>query len=354
MARKTKTKFNVDKLKICFKQPEGIFETLYNSILLDEINLGGKNYISITHSEEEIIKNPEIKNNNLLIPRLSKEEEEKGIKNDFTLYVIRESEVKKTDNKEDMPTDLQVNILLPNEGNMLFGKFNFTNSKKYEGLCWFTLSNKALYKQYDYECAYSFVYYLNMLAVTLELYYNNITEIEIACDSTSNLTYKIRKLIKDHENFEMIFNGKKIDNPNRKIENYYECFGRSRAKLIPYPTLYFEQVKKDAPLMRVYNKSLEIADNNEQKNYIAEWDNFGNSNIHRAEVRLKNESVKQAWQKYTEHLPHDALMKQPDGITQMLDEEDFLEWLWVEYTNRMITFNDPNGQKVTIHDLVTA
>lgn len=349
MGRKSKMRFNVDKLRICFKQQEGLFETLYTSILKQEVNIGGKIYLSKKHTKEK----EETKNNNFLNPRLSDEEEKRGIKNDFSLYIKRENDVKETDKKEDMPTDLEVEVLLPTEGNMLFGTFHFTNSKKYEGLCWLTIENKALYTKFQSEYAYSFVYFLNSIAYNMGLAYNNTTEIEIACDSTNNFWKKVRKMIKDYDNFEMILNGAKITDHNRKLENYKECFGRSRAKLIPSPTLYFEQVKKGAPLMRIYNKSMEIADNKDQKNYIEAWDNFGNRPIHRAEVRLKNESIKQAWVKFTEHLPDDESIKQADGITQMLDDEDFLGWMWREFTNRMLTFNTLHGEIITLHDIAT-
>lgn len=307
MARKSKTNFNLDKLRICFKQPNGLFERL-NTSKTDLIKVG----------------------------------------DNISLFIIRENE------DEETPSKLMANVILHNEGDFLFGHFVFNNSKKYEGLCWLTLSNQAFYRKYKDVGAYSFVYYLNALAYNLELLFNNITEIEICADTTNNIEKNLRRLIKDHENYDMIYNGKKLTDPFRKIENYHEAFSRSRAKLIPSPTLYFEQVKKDAPLMRVYNKSVEISDNKDQKNYIEEWNNFGNKPIHRAEVRLKNESIKQAWEKFTEHLPDDEPMKQADGVTQMLDDQEFLRWIWREYTNRLVTFNDPNGEKTTLHDLITA
>lgn len=307
MAQKSKTRFNLDKLRICFRQPNGLFESL-NTSKTDLIKIG----------------------------------------DNISLFIIRENE------DEETPSKLMANVILHNEGDFLFGHFVFNNSKKYEGLCWLTLSNQALYRKYQDIGAYSFVYYLNAIAYNLELFFNNITEIEICADTTNNIERKLRKLIKDHSNYEMIFNGKKLTDPFRKIENYHEAFSRSRAKLIPSPTLYFEQVKKDAPLMRVYNKSVEISDNKDQKNYIEKWNNFGNKPIHRAEVRLKNESIKQAWEKFTEHLPDDEPMKQADGITQLLDDEIFLSWIWREYTNRLVSFNTQEGEKITLHNLVTS
>ena len=307
MARKSKTNFNLDKLRICFKQPNGLFERLQTS-------------------PQDLIK----------------------VGDNISLFLIRET------SEGEEPTNLMANVILHDEGDFLFGHFVFNNSKKYEGLCWLTLENRAFYKQYTGVGVYSFVYYLNALAYNLELLYNNITEIEVFADTTNNIGRKIRKMIKDYSNFEMILNGKKLTDPFRKIENYKECFGRSRAKLIPSPTLYFEQVKPSAPLMRVYNKSQEISDNDNKKDYIEEWNNFGKTPIHRAEIRLKNESIKQAWEKFTEHFPDDEPMKQPDGITQMLDDEAFLAWLWREYTNRLLTFNTLSGEKITLHDLATA
>lgn len=299
-----KKKFNIDKLRICFKQPADLFEKILKS-KTDLMDIGGN----------------------------------------ISLYIIRDEE-------EETPSKLMANVILHDEDDFLFGHFLFNNSKKYEGLCWLTLDNRAFYKNYKGVGAYSFVYYLNAIAYRLWLIYNNITEIEICADSISNIDGKLRKLIRDHSNYEMILNGKKITDPFRKIKNYHEAFSRSRDRLLPSPTLYFEQVKKDAPLMRVYNKSVEISDNEDQKKYIEEWNDFGKKPIHRAEIRLKNESIKQAWAKFTEHLPDDESMKQPDGITQMLDDEDFLEWLWREYTNRIVTFNSQHGEKITLRDLI--
>lgn len=110
----------------------------------------------------------------------------------------------------------------------------------------FTFENKSLYTVFSIVCSNrsNNVPLLGYVADDLGLELHNITELELAVDSTTNTTAKIRKMISHYDEYEMIYNGKNITDPFRKIDNYLEQFGRCRARMERTPTLYFTQVKK--------------------------------------------------------------------------------------------------------------
>ena len=311
MARNLKWGINIDKCRICFKQPQDLFERLYNS------------------------------KNNLI-----------DLGDGYSLYICREEEEK----GEEIPTNLIVNVLLSHwEENFLFGHFNFTNSKKYEGLCWLTMENKSLY--YYHSLGYfTFVSVIYTLMNALGLEYNNITELELALDTTKNMVKATRQLIKDHRNIEMVYNGKIITDPSKRLPFYGVHYGSSRIKLLSAPTLYFRQTKDNAPKMKIYSKSVEIEEERGKKDYITQWNDFGKMPIYRVEITLKNESLKEVWEKYGNlHFPPRGEQDKhhAPNLLNMLDDPFTLEWLWREFSNRILTFNTSQGEKITLFDLAT-
>lgn len=344
--------FNLDKLKICFRQPEGLFEKLseHNNDYYrvnDEITLRLIKDKEITALEDAIYWELEDWEIDL---ETCNEEDYQAI-NEKREQNVSKLEKELAEKKKLSPIIAQV--ILTSEGDLLFGELLLPHPNKFKKLCWLTVENRALYKNYTADGAYSYVYYLNALAYELELWFNNITKLEICCDATFNFLYHTRRLIRDSEHFDMIFNGKNIENPSRKIDNYVECYSRSRDRLFRTPTLYFAGAMKPDAKLRIYNKSVEIADNAEKKEYIKDYNDFGKRSIFRAELTLTNTDIKEAWKKFTSHLPDEAPMKRPDGVVIMLDDFDFLRWIWKEYVDRVIRFRDKRTQKaVTLYDFI--
>lgn len=290
MAKATKFNFNVDKLKICFKQKKDTFNYFAECQCPQFINRDG-----------------------------------------YTLHLLEVDEY-----------SAKVNVIVEDE---VLGMFTFNNSSRYEGLCFFKFENKALYTPLTYDFYYkkkvNLIPLISTIADDLDLTFNNITEVEVALDSNINVNAKVRKLIRNYKDFEMFQNGKRVKDPNRILENYHETFKRNRKKIIYPPTLYFEQAKQDAPLMRIYNKTEEINDNENLKNYITQWNDFGKSDIHRCEVRLKSNSIKD-FLKDIDRYPLD-LLTDPAALCS----------IWCNFVDRLVFFRDKDGQNITIADLIS-
>lgn len=253
MALKKRINFNIDKLKLSFVQPNKLFEDLSQYPTGKYVNY-----------------------------------------EDFSLQIIDDG--RKVDS-EKQPSKILVNVILADK--TLLGTFTFNNSAKYDGLCFFKFANSALYKceGYNYEGKYNCQSYIYYVADALNLRLNSITEIELAVDINFNPISKIRKLIKDHENYDMIYNSKRIIDENRIIDNYGEFFSRSRHKIDRTPTLYFSQKKSDGLKTKIYDKSREITEENPSKNYEEEWNDFNGKKIYRIEMTVLWEQFK-TWLQY--------------------------------------------------------
>lgn len=253
MAVKRRINFNVDKLKQCYKQPEGLFE--------------------------ELAKYP---NNKYL--------DYDG----FKLHVVDNG---RGENNDKPPIRIKTNVLL--DDGTLIGDFVFHASAQFDGKCFFTFANTALYEQTSLveDTKYNHQSTIDYIATSIGLELNNFTEIEVAADVNFNVIAKVQKLVKDYENFDMIVNGKRVTDQNRKIEGYGEYFSRSRAKRDKYPTLYFSQAKNDGLELKIYDKSKEIIEENPQKQYIIDWNDFGEQKIYRLELTIRNEQFKK-WLDY--------------------------------------------------------
>lgn len=94
--------------------------------------------------------------------------------------------------------------------------------------------------------------------------FNNITELELAFDSTYNYITTVRNWIKDIENFDLYINGKKVKD-TELLSGYGEYFTRKRSKLSAIPTLYFSQKKDTDMKMRIYDKAKELEENSPKR-----------------------------------------------------------------------------------------
>lgn len=279
---------NIDKLKICYRQPDELWNEIYNK-----------------YEENAYIKKYEYE------------------------MLLRVKE-------EDM---MQLQIYTDNT---FIGTLTLNNSNKYKGLCFFTFDNRNLYCDWT-ECydigKHNYIFLWDEIADDLGLEYNSLTEVEVAFDTTSNIISKTLKLIKNFE-YEMYVNGKKVD--DKKIENYFECYSRTRTKKDKHPTLYFAMKKDGAPKMRIYNKTEEIKDNNNRKEYINYWNGFGKKTTYRCEVVIKSNYFKE----YCEKNNIDMY------FSSILQDEDMLIALWYDFVYRLVHFKDKQGNEVSIIDLI--
>ncbi len=245
---KHRHQFNIDKFKLCYNQPEGLFSRISEYSTNDYI--------------------------------------------DFDCFQLHIFDDGRGENGEKEPIKIKANVILSDGFHL--GDFVFCNSVQYDGRCFFTFANPALYQTTTIVCGekYNYQTEIDYIIDVLGLKLNNFTEIEIALDVNFNILPKVQKLVKDYQNYDMIVNNKRVTDENRKIENYGEYYGRSRAKRDKYPTIYFAQSKSDGLQLRIYDKSREIKEENPHKEYIEAWNGFSNQKVFRVEFTIKNEQFK--------------------------------------------------------------
>ena len=166
----------------------------------------------------------------------------------------------------------------------------------------------------------------------------SITQLDIARDTNTNTIKKYRSMIKDAENFDMILNGRLIEDPIEKLKNYGEYFGRCRKKIEKIPTLYFEQLSDRTPKIKIYNKSKEIVEES-GKNYITQWNNFGRDTFYRTELTIYWRDLKKIMNDLEIDLSH------PNAITE-LTRSTTLAKIFDIVTPRLIRFREKNGNLV--------
>lgn len=306
MSIKKRHIYNTDKLKICYKQPQQLFDYLSN------------------------FENGEFVHYDC-----------------FCLQIIDNG---KSNDKTDKPSTLIKANCLMQEGINL-GTFEFHNSSKFEGKCFFTFENKV-----HYTCAGNYPQKYNLLPAfeyveqVLELEKNNITKLEIACDVNFNPLPKILKMIKDSENYDLIINGKVVEDDTQIIKEYGEYYERSRKKKKRYPTIYISQRKDDAPSLTIYDKATEMRVNN--KEYISEWNGYTTSTQYRIEVSVKNEDIKQFLNEIGKDVEHWGSL---DLFLTNLTDQAFKECIWLWITDRMLRFRLKNDNRtiITLHDLTS-
>jgi len=248
---KTKVLFNVDKLKMSYLQPSGLFEAIAKHQTGDNVNY-----------------------------------------EDFYLKIVDDGRCK----KPYKPQTYIIALAVTNDGELM-GQLTLHNSDEFERRAFFEFDNKFLYS-WNATTNQNNEAYWDYAASTLGLTLATITQVDIAADTTRNMISRVRRLVKDWENFDMIVNGKKIIDENQIIDDYALHFGTSRVKMSRTPTLYYRQSYEQGLKERIYNKSAEIKHGKNVKKYIADWDNMGEtSTIYRAEVQITWKMLK-TWFEY--------------------------------------------------------
>lgn len=307
MALKRRINFNLDKLRLCYKQPQQLFTDVTSAENGDEINCG-----------------------------------------DFRLRVLDNG---RTADDGLPPTNATAQIVYW-DGNkdVAMGNLELNNSAKYKGRCFLSFAQAALYDCQGVDMRtgekYNHLGYLPYISSTLGLQLNNVTLLEIAADTNVNPVPAIRRLIRDYEHYDMVVNGKRVADEKRKIDGFSEMYGRSRARLDRYPTLYFGQSKAEGLKLRVYNKTKEIEEAS-GKQYEADWNEYGNHSIYRLEVVVRNDGYRQ-WLDYVRPIKPewgDLL-----GAEHLLLGEKYRTAIWLYCTRRMLYFK-PKGKRKEIIDL---
>lgn len=252
-------------------------------------------------------------------------------------------------------TEIYADLVL-GDGSVL-GRFHFNDTAKYRGLAFFTFDNKALYL-YRGGC-------LAMLEIStseLGLRLRTQTQLDVAVDVNFNLYLPLMRLVRDSDHYEMILNGRTIENENRTLQGVGEWFARSRKKRERYPTLYFEHKRFDGLKLRCYDKGKEVEASG--KTYILDANGFGKSKTYRFEAVIK-------WWQFRQFLryikdastdcpldwklrPSETDQEHFERIAhQYVESADFALALWDWACGHVLYFRDRRtNEKITMLDLV--
>lgn len=307
MALKRRVNFNLDKVRLCYCQPADLFGELSGRENGEYVDFGYFRLYIIDNGRKEGCSKPAVK----------------------------------------AKAEIVVNVEQSWEA---VGTLTAHNSAKYDGLCFLEFTNKTLYSRLGEDKAEK-VNGLNCLpyiVIQMGLRLHNVTELEIAADCSYNPTPTIRRMIKDYQNYDMIMNGRRIDDEKRNISGYCEIHGRSRIKVDRIPTLSFRQCKDEGLKMKIYNKSKEIEQASDKK-YIEDWNGYGSHPTYRVEVTVKNADYRQ-W------LDYNIAQGKPDwgdldASVGLLTDEAYRASLWQFCTHRLVYFK-PKGKRDDLIDLI--
>lgn len=301
-----KYNFNVDKLRLCYKQPQQLFDMLKDYNNGDYINFDG-----------------------------------------FSLVI---TDCGRTQESTKEPTKIKANVVL--DDNTRLGEFSFNDSAKYEGKCFFTVDNQALYKTNGYDSQgnkHNYMAFIGWIEQKLGLEKNNLTECEIALDVNFNPVPQLLKLVKDTDNHHLILNGKNVADDVR-LDGFGEYFDRFRKKRNRYATIYLSQKKVDSPSIKVYDKLTEIREES-KKDYIIDWNDFNSNTMWRLEVTVKNADFREFQQKIGTNLEE---WGQLNTVVELLGLEQFRSLLWVYIADRLIYFrNKHTNEVISLLDIAT-
>ena len=225
---------------------------------------------------------------------------------------------------------------------------------KYQGRAFFSFENSSLYTVFGVTADGAKANWVDMLlpiAEDMGMAFNNVTEVEVALDSTVNVIYRMRKLIKDVDKYDMYLNGRKVE-VGTTLKSYGEYYERTREQLSRRPTLYFSQSKDTDMSLRIYDKTTELREHSPEKAArYHDWLGWSDTDrIYRAEVTLHNTNVREFCERQGKRL---AEQGEHGNILGLLGMEEFRLEMFANATDRMIYFRDKaTGAKVSIIDLL--
>lgn len=192
---------------------------------------------------------------------------------------------------------------------------------------WIFFENRTLYTElYPSVNIVSFAeYQSDILNMTL----NNITNIEIAIDTSRNAPKAIKYMLRN-SCITTILNGKVIESREQSIgEILYLHTGT--LKKYTNLSIYVKQKDKNGFELKTYNKSKEIEESS-GKDYIMNWHKINNK-LFRIEVSLKNEHMKKYFTDNHIELTHD-----------LFNNHKFLLDCFLHFSNRLLRFR--NGENL--------
>lgn len=294
---KAKYTLNVDYLKLCYRQSDGLFETL--------ASLEDGYYMS----------------------------------DGYSLKVIEQDE-----------THVLMKVIVPDAaGAWSLGTLLLNDGAAFKGKAFFEFDNRALYEvcTRDGQKPVNCIGLMEYIAEDLGLEFNNCTKVDIALDTNVNVLAKMRKRIRNYQELDMYLCRRKIADADAKLDGYGEYYASTRKRLIRHPEIIISQAKDEGTRLKVYEKTRELVESRPDKkdryfNWLGkEWD-AGKDRIYRVEVSLRNEDVKTIHSKYADAIPD---YRRDMTFLQEIQEEVWLKYYFIEGLESLIYFRDKTTQE---------
>ena len=192
-------------------------------------------------------------------------------------------------------------------GHLYFGLHVHDDEKN---LIWLKLENSVLYENRIKDV-------IESVKGAFNLIFNNVTALDLAVDLDFNVTYAIRRRMKQ-SGITTIINGKAIKDPTDIIKDMFLIY-KTTLKRIVDPSIYLMQKKastnKSKGLhMKSYNKKMEIESQGE-KEYILQYYDYPKQ-LHRLEVHQNRDEIIDFCVKYNIELSEEMLYDY-DILSQM-------------------------------------
>lgn len=311
MSRKTKWAVSVDKFKVCLLQPQSTFGYIRD------------------HTSYTTIDGMRVL-------------DEDGYK----LVAVEE---------DDNAMTAALDVMDDSGEYLRLGTFQLNGAgSKYQGRAFFSFENSSLYTVFGVTADGAKANWVDMLlpiAEDMGMAFNNVTEVEVALDSTVNVIYRMRKLIKDVDKYDMYLNGRKVE-VGTTLKSYGEYYERTREQLSRRPTLYFSQSKDTDMSLRIYDKTTELREHSPEKAArYHDWLGWSDTDrIYRAEVTLHNTNVREFCERQGKRL---AEQGEHNNVLGLFGMEEFRLGMLRDATDRMVYFRDRrDGSKVSVIDLL--
>ena len=297
---KIKYKLNVDFLKVCYRQPEGLYENLAS--LEDGYYMG----------------------------------------NGYSLKVIEQDE-----------THVLMKVIVPDAaGAWSLGTLILNDGAAFKGKAFFEFDNRALYEvcTRDEKRPVNCIGLMDYIADDLGLELNNCTKVDIALDTNVNVLAKMKKRIRNHQELDMYLCRRKVAVADTKLDGYGEYYASTRKRLIRHPEIIISQAKDEGTRLKVYEKTRELTESRPDKkeryfNWLGnEW-NADKDRIFRVEVSLRNEDIRSIHQKFADDFTD---YRRNFSFLEEIQEEKWLQYYFIEGLESLLYFRDRTTQeKVT-------
>ena len=293
-----KYKLNIDYLKLCYRQPEGIFETIAGTV--GDIFYGDGYELLITERDISI---------------------------------------------------LRAEVLIQHNGELMtLGTLMLNNGSRFKGKAFFEFGNRAFYETSTmFPEKANYIPYFDYIAGDLGLEYNNCTRVDIALDTNINVLARVKKNIRNHEGLDMYLCRHKVVDADEKLTGYGEYYASTRKRIIKRPEIIIEQAKDEGTRLKIYDKTRELVEHRDDKadqyySWLGEdWDSE-KDHINRVEVSIRNEDLKDIYTKCRGRFVPE--MQDPPFWLQMTNEK-WLAAYFYEGLSSLLYFRDrETGKKV--------